>query len=84
MIKISLGRYYLEHKPCKYQDPETKLCTIYDERLKTDLGCGNRCTTAKDLIDKKLMQRNCPYIKYYGVENYKSKLARFAGRRNEE
>jgi len=59
---VILGKY-----PCQYLDFETKLCTVYEDRLKY-------CITVEEGLKNNRLPRECLYVKKYGdpKTNWKS------------
>lgn len=46
-------------KHCKCLDPETKLCTIYNERFYKN----PECLSVEEAIEKETLPNDCPYVK---------------------
>jgi uncharacterized protein len=62
------GKIILLQTHCQHLDPETNLCTIYQDRFKL-----YNCLTIEQAIINKALPKDCPYVKdiknYQGPEN---------------
>ncbi len=57
--------------PCEYLDPETKLCTIYQDRLKKCSHCGK--VTLWVALFNPTLPNDCPYATTFRVWKKKSR-----------
>lgn len=58
------GKIYLSRKYCRFLDPKTKLCRVYDDRFEAE----PECSDVPSGIPLGLFPADCPYIQ--DIEGY--------------
>ena len=56
------GVRLIDDVPCEYQDPVTKLCTIYEKRHQVTIATGSTCTPVEEMYERGLLPRFCKYV----------------------
>ena len=59
------GTIYISKKYCRFLDPETKLCTVYENRFEAEPGC----MEVPEGVKAGIFPADCPYIE--GIKGYK-------------
>ena len=54
------GRIYYTALPCEFLDPDTRRCTVYDQRETARPGC---VKLTPETVAKGFLPANCPYVK---------------------
>jgi hypothetical protein len=61
------GEIYYTDVPCKFLDPDTRLCTVYADRTRKQPGC---VAITPEIIGMGVLPADCPYVAH--LEDYQA------------
>lgn len=59
------GEVFATTRPCRYLDPKSKLCTVYERRFEVNADC----LSVPDGIRHHVFPADCPYVQ--GLQDYR-------------